>query len=404
MKQCIKYRIFPSKEQDSLLRELGFYATKLYNTDNHIRREIWEQKGEIPSWYDQRNMFVKNNNHWYRLLPSQTAQAVCKNLGDNYKSWFALRKTDTKANPPMYRKKTKLSPLTFSQHFRIENETIRFSMSRKFKKETGIGYLQFKLNKWKPILAGSVPKMATILYHKEKWMVHVTYEVPEPKPSRCKNIMSIDLGIINLATTVDMKGNCTIYKGGQALAVQHYFNKEIAKVKSKTEVQHSKKWSKALGRMNDKKIRQINQIIHTVSKSIIEEAKRNGVGTIIVGDIKNIRKGKKWNKKSGQKLHSWAFSKLTLQIEYKAILSGIRFEKVNESYTSQTCSCCGVIKKSNRKNRGLYVCNKCGNKVNADVNGSVNILQKYLRESNISRSIGSVVEPLIWRCNNVIPT
>jgi transposase, IS605 OrfB family, central region len=231
---------------------------------------------------------------------------------------------------------------------------------------------------------------------------------PEKPLNNNPEVMAVDLGIINLATTVDTNGNSTIYSGKQALAVQHYFNKEIAKVQSKTKKQHNKKWSNTLSRMCEKKKRQINQIIHTVTKEVVEEAKRNKVGTIVVGDLKNIRKdkegnGKNWGKKGNQKLHSWGFAKLISQIAYKAKLSGIRFEKVSERDTSKTCSVCGMVKKSNRKHRGLYQC-KCGNKMNADVNGARNILKKYLQENDISRSIGSVVEPSIWRSDNVVPS
>jgi len=404
MKLCIKYRINPTPEQEEALRKLAFYATKLYNTDNYIRREQWNKTGKIPSWYDQKKELKEN--HWYKLLPSQTAQQICKNLQENYNSWFKLRKIDKNARPPIFRKKSKLSPLSFYQQFKIEGDVVTFAMSRKFKKETGIDKLSFKITKWKNI--DGTPKMCNIIFQDGKWMIHVVYEVPEKPLNNNPEIMAIDLGIINLATTVDTNGNSTIYSGRQALAVQHYFNKEIAKVQSKTMKQHNKKGSKAISRMHQRKSRQINQIIHTVTKEVIKEAKRNKVGTIVVGDIKNIRKdkegnGKNWGKRGNQKLHSWGFAKLISQIEYKAKLSGIRFEKVSERDTSKTCSVCGMVKKSNRKHRGLYVC-KCGNRMNADVNGARNILQKYLQENNISKSIGSVVEPSIWRCVNVIPS
>jgi len=41
-----------------------------------------------------------------------------------------------------------------------------------------------------------------------------------------------------------------------------------------------------------------------------------------------------------------------------------------------------------------------------DLNGARNILKKYLYQidKTIEGSIGSVAEPLIWRCNNVIPS
>jgi hypothetical protein len=37
------------------------------------------------------------------------------------------------------------------------------------------------------------------------------------------------------------------------------------------------------------------------------------------------------------------------------------------------------------------------------VNGAKNLLKRYLQENNISRSIGSVAEPLIWRSVDAVP-
>jgi putative transposase len=404
MKLCIKYRLNPTKEQEEYLNKLGFYATKLYNTDNYIRREQWGKTGKIPSGYDQKKSLKEN--HWYRLLPSQTAQAIIKNLEDNYVSWFRLRKVDATANPPMFRNKERLSPLTFYQQFSIDGNKLRFSMSRKFKEENGIGKLEFEICKWREI--DGVPKMCNIVYSDGKWMAQIVYEIPDVNPKDNPNIMACDIGIINLIGTVDTNGVSKLFTGKQVLAVQHYFNKEIGKVQSATMKQQKKKSSNAISRMHRKKCRQINQIIHTVSKEVVKDAEKNKVGTIVVGDVKNIRKeddgsGKNIGKVNNQKLHSWGFAKLLTQIRYKANLSGIRVVKVSERDTSKTCSVCGSVKKSNRKHRGFYRC-KCGNKMNADVNGAANILKKYLRENNISRSIGSVAEPLIWRCNNVVPS
>lgn len=400
MKLTVKYRLEVTDEQEKLLRKLGYYATKLYNTDNWQRREIWAQTGKIPDWYEQKKKL--KDNHWYKLLPSQTAQAVIKNLQDNYVSWFHSRKEDKNAKPPGFRKKNKLSPLTFYQHFSIEGDTITLVMSRKFRAEEGVDKLHLKINNWREI--EGIPKMCNILYNEGKWMAHVVYEVPEVPLKDNPEIMAVDIGIVNLAVTVDTQGNSTIYSGRLALAVQHYFNKEIAKVQSKTMKQHNKRGSKAITNMYKRKRRQINQIIHMVSKEVIEEAKRNNVGTIVCGDVKNIRRGKNWGRRGNQKLHTWAFAKLLTQIEYKAKLSGIRFEKVSERDTSKTCSVCGAVRRANRKHRGLYVCKSCGAVLNADVNAALNILKKYLQEKNISRSIGVVDAPLTWRARNVVPS
>jgi putative transposase len=394
----MKYRINSNEEQAKILSELSFFATKLYNTDNYMRRDAWNKTGKIPNWYEQKK--VLNQNHWYKLLPSQTSQAIVKNLQDNYNSWFIKRKTDSNANPPMFRKKTKLSPLCFYQQFSLDGNKLRLAMSRKYSKERNINELVLDISKLKSI--DGKAKMCNIINKGGKWMAHIIYEIPEIPIRQNPEIMAVDLGIINLFGTVDTQGNSAIYTGKQALSSQHYFSKEIAKVQSKTMKQQNKKFSIAISNMHRKKSAQINQIIHTQTKRIIEDAKQKKVGLIVAGDIKNIRENKNWGHVGNQKLHSWAFAKSLNQLEYKAKLAGIRFDKISERDTSKTCSNCGIIRKSNRKHRGLYRC-KCGNQMNADINGATNILKKYLRD-NTSRSIGSVAEPLIWRVENVLPS
>jgi putative transposase len=275
-------------------------------------------------------------------------------------------------------------------------------MSRKYNNERGIGKIVMDISKWKTMKNGTA-KMCNIIFCRGKWMAHVVYEIPEVPIKKNPEMMAVDLGIINLFGTVNTRGNSAIYSGKQALASQHYFNKEIAKVQSKTMIQHRKKHSKAISNMHRKKSAQINQIIHTHTSRIIEDAKRKKVGLIISGDIKNIRVNANHGRINNQKLHSWAFAKSLTQLEYKAKLAGIRFDKISERDTSKTCPNCGIVKKSNRKYRGLYRC-KCGIQMNADIVGATNILKKYLQENNISRSIGSVAEPLIWRVDNVLPS
>ena len=43
------------------------------------------------------------------------------------------------------------------------------------------------------------------------------------------------------------------------------------------------------------------------------------------------------------------------------------------AYTSQTCSKCGNIDKENRQTQEKFECTKCGLKLNADHNASINI-------------------------------
>ena len=400
MKQTIIYKLNPNFEQEKHLHNLCSMATKLYNTDNYIRRQEWEKTGKIPNWYAQKKAL--KTNHWYRLLPSQTAQEVCHNLNGAYVSWFVLRKTDKDARPPRFRKKEMLSPISFYQQFKVIGNIIKLSMSRKYSKENNIKLMELEFDAWKE--AEGIPKFCQIMLTKGKWYAHIVYEVPEPEAELNDKVMALDLGIINTSASVDTEGNANIYSGGQILAIQHYFNKEKAKLTSKLTKQYPKRhWSRALGILQKKHNRQIKQSLHTYSKGIITNCVAGGIKTLVVGDITNIRKDKHWCKKNSQKLHSWSFSKFIQQLEYKAIQSGIRFVRVNEAYTSQECSICGTVRKSNRKHRGLYVCKTCGSVMNADVNSAKNILKKYLQMFPMEyRSIGKVALPSVTRLQNVV--
>ena len=302
MKQTIKYKLNPTKEQEGHLHNLCSIATKLYNTDNYQRINAWKETGKIPSVYTQKKEL--KNNVWFKLLPSQTAQEVSFNLQRNYNSWFKLRKKDKTANPPRFRRKEMLSPITFYQQFKITDHKIKLSVSRKYKEERGIKSIEIGFDLWRE--NKGTAKMCQIIFNKGKWFAHIIYEIAEPEIKLNDKIMAVDLGIINTAVTRDNQGNSTIHSGKGILSVQHYFNSRKARVQGKLNLQFPKRHkSKTLNNLNRKQKRQINQMLHNISKNIIEEAKRNDVKTIVVGDITDIRKDKHFRKVSSQKLHSW---------------------------------------------------------------------------------------------------
>ena len=82
-------------------------------------------------------------------------------------------------------------------------------------------------------------------------------------------------------------------------------------------------------------------------------------------------------------------------IKYKAKLLGIELVKEKENYTSGVSALDleditkEYYKKSRRVTRGLFKANN-GIKINADVNGSLNILRKHLKNKCIPKLIQSV--------------
>ena len=123
---------------------------------------------------------------------------------------------------------------------------------------------------------------------------------------------------------------------------------------------------------------------------MVEYCIKNEIRTVVVGDIRNVRKGNNLGKKTNQKLHGLPYDKIYGMLEYKLKLVGIRFVRQEESYTSQCSPYADMVsketaEKSNRKERGLYVAK--GEVFNADAVGAYNIMRKYFAISGIEKEM-----------------
>lgn len=88
--------------------------------------------------------------------------------------------------------------------------------------------------------------------------------------------------------------------------------------------------------------------------------------------IKDIWIKGKTGKKTRRKANKVPYGQIMSQLWYKGTLANIPVVFVNEAYTSQRCSRCGVIKSSQRDGE-RYVCKECGYTNQADLNGAINI-------------------------------
>ena len=143
----------------------------------------------------------------------------------------------------------------------------------------------------------------------------------------------------------------------------------------------SKKYkeTKRIKKLYEQRKNYIETYMHKASKMVIEYAIENKCNTIVIGDIKGIKQKMNYNNNFVQ----IPLQNLLQKIEYKAKLKGIKVEKINERYTSGVSSLDNepiekeYYNKKRRISRGIFVTQK-GKKINADINGSLNILRKYI--------------------------
>lgn len=205
---------------------------------------------------------------------------------------------------------------------------------------------------------------ADLVYRGGKFYLLVSVETEEMPPVDPGGYIGVDLGVKQIAS--DSTGES--FTGDGVEKCRQRFTKlraALQKCGSKSAKRHLKKISK-------KEANYRKDVNHCISKKLVEKAKRTKCG-IALEELTHIRKRIRARKSQRAKLHGWSFFQLRAFIEYKSRLVGVQVETVNPAYTSQRCSACGHIAKSNRKSQAEFVCKSCGYVDNADHNASQNI-------------------------------
>ena len=136
-------------------------------------------------------------------------------------------------------------------------------------------------------------------------------------------------------------------------------------------------------KLREKRNNRIQTYFHKVSKKLINLALSYEVSKIIIGYNEGWKQNSKLSKGVNQKFQLISYEKLVDMIKYKGLLEGIEVIAVEESYTSGTSFLDEEMPvkenydKSRRIYRGLFRSNN-GGCLNSDVNGSYQILKKYL--------------------------
>ncbi|MCY3412001.1 MAG: transposase [Candidatus Heimdallarchaeota archaeon] len=110
---------------------------------------------------------------------------------------------------------------------------------------------------------------------------------------------------------------------------------------------------------------------------------------VSIGKLKGIRFSAQRgnvNKLHRKRIHKWAFSRITFMLENKLSELGqeTRLSIVNEAWTSKTCWKCNM--RGERPKQSLFICNKCGWRGNADMNGAINIAKRAIKQRKLTKT------------------
>jgi len=221
------------------------------------------------------------------------------------------------------------------------------------------------------------------------WYLHLTAhrEVEETEVSESCTPIGVDIGETALATVchLDERGSPTAPK---------IFSREGSKVRQLREEYFttSKRLQergseKLLEERGDEIWRRIDDIIHTVTRRVVEYAERLEDGVLVLEDLTYLRENMDYGSYMNRRLHGWAYAQIHAQIRYKAEEKGIPVETVNPRDTSKRCYECG--EEGSRPHQATFRCSNddCWvSEFQADVNGAANIAQRYLENRRFSTS------------------
>lgn len=388
VKQKVKHL---SKEEYSIIRELCHTAKNLANEAIYNIRQYYFTEGEYLKY--EKNYALLKNSPNYKMLNSNMAQQILKEVDGSFKSFFGLLKLAKKGRYsfrdcklPHYLPKDGFTTLVIG-FVRLNGNRLILPYSNVFRKTHNP--VEIKIP---PILADKhIKEIRIIPKSKARFFeIQYTYEAEcMQRNLNQNNALALDLGVNNLVTAVSSEGRSFIIDGKKLKSINQWFNKENARLQSIKDRQSDKRRTTNRQKiLADKRNRQVNDYMSKTAKKIIDYCIEHDIGTLIIGYNETFQRNSDIGRQNNQNFVNIPYGKLRSKMEYLCELNGIIFVKQEESYTSKASfwdkDIIPVYNADNpqpysfsgkRIQRGLYR-TASGILLNADVNGALNIMRK----------------------------
>lgn len=408
-KQPVRDKIYGTQSQQlkgltsdeyEALKTLCFLAKNLYNVGCYNVRQHYFIDGEYLSYQANYPLCKQNSN--YKLLNSNVAQQILKEVDKSFKSFFGLMNLIKKGKfdfrsikLPSYLPKNSYFNLIIGQ-IRIKKDgCLDVPLSPTFKRTYG----KITIKVPKNLLDKKIRSIRIIPKDNARFfVVHYTYEIEKYEGKLNKNnVLAIDLGVNNLCSCVSNTGDTFIVDGKKLKSHNKWANDEFIRLEKIRIKQNIKTPTKKQKKILAKRSRQINDYYNKTTKIIIDYCETNDIGTLVVGysKVSNLQRCGRVNrisnlqeKKYPDKFRNLQMREFKSKLEHKCKIYDIDFVKQEESYTSKSDFCSNDILpdinvenikdyefKGERISRGQY---KSSTDVilNADINAALNILKK----------------------------
>jgi putative transposase len=386
----------------AIIDAAAFKAKNLYNAATYLVRQafIFEQR---YIGYAELFQLLKHHDA-YTALPRKVSNDILRQLDKNWRAFFAACETyredpgkfTGRPKVPKYKDKTKGRFLLIYDIQAIS----RRALSRGILAPSGLA-IEVQTDHRQVKQARIVPRASY-------YVVEIVYEQPDAAPSGNPALYAaVDIGVDNLAALTSNKAGFVprLVNGRPIKSTNQFYNKRRAALQ---ETLGHPGTTARMERLTTKRTRRINHYLHTTSRAIIALLVQEGIGTLVVGKNPGRKQEAELGRVNNQHFVGLPHARFISMLEYKAKLAGIRFVLQEESYTSKASFLDHDpiptydpkqegkhVFSGKRIKRGLYQA-RDGRALNADVNGSANILRKALPNAFEADGIEAVAVRPVW--------
>ena len=354
-----KFRLYPTRQQATLLEQTLALCHELYNAALQERRDAWSINRVSISFATQSAQLpdIKTVRQELNSVFSQVLQDTLHRVDKTFKAFFGRVERKAKAGFPRFRSRSRYDSFTYPQ--------LGFSLQGSKLTVSKIGKLKIKLHRK---IEGKI-KTLTIKREAGHWFACFSVEKETSPLHICTESIGVDVGLLCFATLSDGTdvGNPRYYR-----EAQKRLRRAQRKVARRKKGSHRRgKAVQLLQRAHAHIRNQRSDFHHKISRWLVNE-----YGLIAVEDlnIKGLASGM-----LAKSVSDAGWGMFLDKIAYKAANAGRQFFRVNPNGTSQTCICGAQTAKD--LSQRWHECWSCGLSANRDHVSAQVILKRALGPS-----------------------